>query len=245
MRTQAKGDRRARRWLWHWLLPGLVALLPALPASATRQPPMTLDELLSQSGRIIEATVVAFDPTAGDAQAPTTRVDLRVIAALGPDAGPVSLSLWLPEGIEASGASWSTYAGVPTFVPGETYLLFLRSAPWRISPVVHWGAAHLRRVEAGGREVFVDMQGACAARLDDEHGVLLGPRVVDPPPVPGHGTAWSSIASRPSEAHRCLPAAELRLRIAARLARMAWQPAPVPVRPSDRLRVIPVWDGMP
>ncbi|MEZ4432082.1 MAG: hypothetical protein R3F65_06680 [bacterium] len=201
------------------------------PAEATRQPPMTLDALIHQSARIIEATVVGYDPTAGDTLAPATRVELHVIAALGPDTGDHKLTLHLPEGIEANGAAWAGYEGVPTFAPGETYLLFLRRDPWRISPVVHWGAAHLRRAEIAGRAVYVDMQGACAADLDDD-GVTLGPRVTDPPPVPGRDT-WSSLPPQPSAITRCLPAAELRARLTARIHHLGWQPAPCtsPPRP--------------
>lgn len=241
-RHRASRHRRARRWL----PPGTAALSMLLftaPADATRQPPMTLDALIHQSGRIIEATVTGYDPTAGDTTAPATRVDLHVITALGPATGDARLTLWLPEGIEASGAAWAGYEGVPTFAPGHTYLLFLRRDPWRISPVVNWSAAHLRRAEIAGRAVYVDMQGACAAALDD-HGVQLGPRVVDPPPVPGHDT-WSSIPPQPSAVDRCMPAAELRARLTARIHRLGWQPAPVPLAPRDRALIAPVWTGEP
>lgn len=211
-------------------------------AEAARQPPMSLDELLAQSGRIVEARVVEVDIEAGDGEVPKTRVSLVVERAYGPDEGEASVELWLPEGIEVGSTIWSGYVGIPTFVPGETYLLFLRRAPWRVSPVVNWTWGHLRRVAVGGREVFVDMQGACATGLDDA-GLRRGPRVVDPPPVPGRGGGISSIAPRPSAVGACMGAAELRARLAARVRAAGWMPGPVPFAPVSWSLAVPVEGG--
>lgn len=218
--------------------------LTAAPIMAARQPPMTLAELFERSGRIIEARVVAHDDRAGDTMRPKTRVTLTRERSIAADAGPPTFVLWLPEGVEAGGDVWGGYVGVPTFVPGETYLLFLHHASWRISPVVNWSFGHLRRAIVGSRELYVDMQGACATEVTPQ-GITLGPRIVEPPPVPGHGLAHSSIPIRPEMVDDCAPAARIRHELAAYISSSGWRPAPVPVQPSDWSPVTPLAEVMP
>lgn len=230
-----------------WLVVQAVSLSVGLlsvvaPVEAARQPPMSLDVLLERSGRVIEARVVGHDIAAGEGGIPKTRVTLHVVHALGDDGGPETFDVWLPEGLEAGSTIWSGFVGVPSFAPGETYLLFLRRAAWRVSPVVNWSYGHLRRVVVGGREVFVDMQGACAVGVSAD-GIARGPRVVDPPSVPGRGGGISTAPPVPSAVGACMAAGELRVRLAARLAALGWSPTDPPLAPRSWARSIPIMEA--
>lgn len=209
----------------------LVALLIAFEAPAARQQPMTLDEVIAQSGRIVEAEVIEVTPTAGNAQSPRTRVVLQIARALA-GSSDATLVLWLPEGIEADGITWSGYEGLPAFAPGERYLLFLRSEPWRVSPIVEWTTTFLRRASVAGQTVWVDAHGACVDAIERDR-VTFGPRVAEPPPLPGRGAVVSSEAIEPSAIDDCLPATALVTAIESRMRMLAWVPGPVHEAPVD------------
>ena len=210
----------------------LGALLALSPTSgqAARQAAISAESLLQRSGAVVQVRITEVDPFAGHGW-PATRVRYVIERRIGGGPPGEVGDFLLPEGIESDGMTWSGYAGVPEFSPGEAYLLFLRHAPWYISPITHWRAGHLRQVDVAGRTLYVGGDGACV--VDWGETLRFGPRVVDPPPSPGRGAVWSPTPPTPSAAAACLPAHRLRTRLRRQMHRLGWRPRPVPATPID------------
>lgn len=157
---------------------------------------LSFDDLLAQSGLIIEAEVLHVDPDAqagaGSARsAPSTRVELRVLDVVsGGKAAAATLRLTLPEGRLPDGR-FVMLAGAPRLAPGQRYLMLLRAGPWYHTPFVGWDQGLLRRVEVDGVPRFVAADGRCVAGVD-RRGWAWGPRIAGPSPVaPG----WIGVGS--------------------------------------------------
>ena len=144
---------------------GLLTIAPR--ASASRAEPLSLEQMMTRSAAVVAATVTSVDDRAGDkASEPLTRVTLDVSDVLhGRTSGKAKEQLIFRGGQFPNGETVS-YSNVIELLPGERYILFVRSE-YYISPLLPGSGSVLRIATVGGRSVVVNQAG---------HGLLVSPR---------------------------------------------------------------------
>lgn len=197
----------------------MVGLLWPAWATATTTTAIGLDELLYRSGLIFSGTVTEVDVKAGiDGPLARTRVVFRLDTVYRGSFDRSHLELSLPEGVMADGRLLETVE-TPKWSAGERYLVFLRSGPWALSPVVDDRQGSLRLLTVDGRKVATTGSGHCVVDLSRER-LSFGPRVAARTQWPGFPQTGGSTPIRPDYAEACLPAPELTRRLDQRLAEL-------------------------
>lgn len=211
--------------------------MSASSAVASRTLPTDLDGLVATSAMIVEGEVETVDIAAGQSE-PRTRITLR-IDRLFAGASPGSrIEFDLPMGMMADGTLLDI-AEAPRFAAGERYLVFYKRGQWNITPVAGWSQGYYRAVrlpgsdgQADGQNVFVSANGHCVVAVE-ANGFTLGPRVARPMGPPEFGqTGFGPRPSHPTTgiatdaAAACLPADDVRARLAGYLGPRAIEGAP-------------------
>lgn len=212
----------------------LVAM-SASSAVASRTLPTDLDGLVATSAMIVEGEVETVDIAAGQIE-PRTRITLRIDRLFAGVSPGSRLEFDLPMGLMPDGTLLDI-AEAPRFAAGERYLVFYKRGRWNITPVAGWSQGYYRAVSFNEQTVFVSANGHCVAGVE-AHGFTLGPRVARPmgPPEFGEtGVGQTGVDPRPSRpttgiatdaAAACLPAEDVRARLAGYLGPHAIEGAP-------------------
>lgn len=222
-----------------WVSMAAMALI-ATPAGASRTLPTDLDGLVATSAMIVEGQVEAVDIAAGRTE-PRTRVTLRVDRLFAGVSPGSRIEFDLPMGLMPDGTVLDIVEA-PRFAAGERYLVFYKRGQWNITPVAGFGRGLYRMVQLGSETVFASVNGHCVAGVAAE-GFALGPRVARPVGPPEFGEA-AGIAPVATAGHAtCLPADEVRARLAGYLGAHAIEGAPEwhrgPARSILRTRLMP------
>lgn len=139
----------------------LLALLPAPPATGTTVVRLELDQLVDQAEGIFTGQAVHSEVVPSrDGHSLFTFVTFEVESALKGVFPGRHLTLRLHGG-ELEGVGVMVH-GMPRFVVGESYLVFVRGNGMHASPVVGWMQGQLRitREARSGKPILVDWRGA-------------------------------------------------------------------------------------
>jgi hypothetical protein len=133
----------------------------------------SLEQMVADSALIFVGKATNVDSSIGAARDPRTRVSFEVEEVVMGSAPGKTFDLELPGGTLPNG-EFLAIAGAPAFSTGETYLVFLRSGDWSVTPVTHWQHGLYRQVEVGGEQYFVNGSGRGIERVGSE-GFVAGP----------------------------------------------------------------------
>jgi hypothetical protein len=162
-----------------WLVAALLSLAVCGPAHATTLRKMSLDQMIDESALVARVQAAVVDPNAYDSSTRRayTRVVFQVREALSGTSPAPTLEFYLRGGITPSGKI-QDWVGLPKFVKGENYLVFIKGGPYHVTPFTNFANGVYREVTVGGRTVFVSDAGRGVVGLDGS-GVLVGQTVAE------------------------------------------------------------------
>lgn len=174
--TRMKHARTAKFLTWIGLM-GLLA--PMGVAEATTFRDYSMQEMMDNSSYVVRARVTYDAGYAiehnGIVCTPFEFEVLDSILGHWPRQSP--LQMCAPGGITAEG-HMQFVVGAPTFLDGETYVLFLPNRPWRYTSVTNWSNGSLREVTVDGKDALVRSDGLIVTDISDL-GVRGGERFDD------------------------------------------------------------------
>ncbi|GEM_PF-3368862 len=168
----------------------LLVLALSPPLFALSVTPMTLDEMAQESASVIIAVAESIDTEAGNiALGPQTMVNMKVEELIWGYEVDTNLTFFLPEGSwtwNEEAPLFTDLPGVPKIVPGETYLLFLRTQDWLDSPFTGFDQGVYRLREMEGEVYPVSETGRCIVGVED-HFIKWGAAIAE------HPTYWGPL----------------------------------------------------
>lgn len=139
----------------------LLAILAGTPGHATTLVRLDLDQLVDTAEGIFTGTAVHSEVVPSrDGKSPFTFVTFQVESALKGTFPGREVTLRLHGG--ALGDTITIVHGMPEFVVGETYLVFVHGNGVEASPVLGWiqGQFRVAREALSGKPILVDWRGA-------------------------------------------------------------------------------------
>lgn len=161
---------RFQRTVFFGLVMVTLLSLPNLGFAVSMEP-MDLAEMAKNSSAVVIAYADHVDTEAGnDAIGEQTLVEMTVLQTIWGEVPSTNLSFFLPEGTstwEIEEPIFADIPGAPKIIPGEKYLLFLRTAGWIDSPFTGFDLGVYRIKEIEGADYPVSETGQCISSISN------------------------------------------------------------------------------